>query len=69
MAYGHAPSWRRSPPQLTKGAALDRESEKAEPNLRWRGIPGVRVRGDLTSVESVVPLQIGHSRALGLGGR
>jgi hypothetical protein len=23
----------------TKGAALDRESEKAEPNLRWRGIP------------------------------
>ena len=22
--------------QLTKGAALDRESERAEPNLRWR---------------------------------
>ena len=26
--------------QLTQCAALDRESERAEPNLRWRGIPG-----------------------------
>ena len=37
--------------QLTKGAALDRESEKAEPNLRWRGIPGACVQGDFTSGE------------------
>jgi hypothetical protein len=26
--------------QLTKRAALYRESEKAEPKLRWRGLPG-----------------------------
>ena len=26
-------------PQLTKGAALDRESENAKPNLHWRDIP------------------------------
>jgi len=32
---GQATGW-----QLTKRAALDGESEKAELNLRWRGIPG-----------------------------
>ena len=31
--------------QLTKGAALDRESEKAGPNLRWRSITASCVQG------------------------
>jgi hypothetical protein len=36
---------RRWGAQLTKGAALDRESEKAEPNSRWRGTTGACVQG------------------------
>jgi hypothetical protein len=37
----HGAAW--SPPQLTRGAALGRESEKAEPNPRWRGNERYRV--------------------------
>ena len=58
--------------QLTKGAALDRESEKAEPNLRWRGIRGACVQGDFTSGERRslhILAHIGYCRALGLVGR
>jgi hypothetical protein len=31
--------------RANEGAALDRESKKAEPNLRWRGITGACVQG------------------------
>ena len=38
-------NWAPVTPQLTKGAVLDRESEKAEPNLRWSSIRGAYVKG------------------------
>ena len=42
--YGALTKLRKALPQLTKGATLDRESEKAESNLSWRGIAGTCAR-------------------------
>jgi hypothetical protein len=54
---------------LTKRAALDGESEKAEPSPRWRGKPGGVRPVDLTSGERRFPPHIGYCRVLGLVGR